>query len=181
MLHNFLNPLKQAIASLSNPQLLNLLLCGPRPGTSSNQPRITAWLLPGISKPSTSSSHLRLLYNSCSMALGITQVGAELGLYHLGKPRACIPSGQIQTMSEHHYPAPTQLILHRRQRLMVSGHSQLLKLAGLGKSLPLTCQEQTRLSYKRRVYSAHKKSTLPVGSLADREGCATGPYRIPTI
>ena len=89
------------------------------------------------------------------MALGITQVGAELGLYHLGKPRACIPSGQIQTMSEHHYPAPTQLILHRGWKFVVSAYSQSLQLTGLGKSLPMICQQQPRLNYKRKVYSVH--------------------------
>ena len=37
---------------------------------------------------------------------------------------------------------------------MVSGHSQSLQLSGLSTSLPLTCQQQPRLNYKRRVYPA---------------------------
>ena len=54
--------------------------------------------------------------------------------------------------------------------MVVSGHSQLLQLTGLGKSLPLTCQQQPRLNYKRRVYSAHTKDTLQVPSLGDCGG-----------
>ena len=140
-----------------SPQSPQLLLSGPRPGTSSSHPRFTAWLHLGSSKPSTSNSHLRLLYSPGRVAPGKTQVEADLGLHHLGNPRARAPSGQLQTTSEHHHPAPAQLIIHRGQRLVVSGHSQSLQLTGLGKSLPLTCQQQPRLNYKRRVYSAHMK------------------------
>ena len=86
--------------------------------TSSRQPRLTAWLCLGVSKTSTSSRHLRLLYSSGRVALGKTQVGADLGLHHSGNPRASIPSRQLQTMSEHHHLAPTQLILHGWQRLV---------------------------------------------------------------
>ena len=140
MLHIFLNPVKQATASIREPQPLYVLLSGSRPTTSSSQPRFTAWLYLGISKPSTSSNHLRLLYSSGRVASpGQTQVEADLGLYHLGNPRASVPSGQLQTMLVHHHPAHAQLILHRGWRLVVSGHSQSLKLTGLGKSLPLTC------------------------------------------
>ena len=64
---------------------------------------------------------------------------------------------------------------------MVSGHSQSLQLTGLGKSLPLTCQQQPRLNYKRRVYSGHTKGSPQVSSLGDRGGCATAPYRTLTI
>ena len=63
---------------------------------------------------------------------------------------------------------------------MVSGQIQSLQLTGLGKSLPLVCQQQPRLNYKRRVYSAHMKGTPQVPSSGDRGGCATGPYRTPT-
>ena len=148
--------------------------------TSSRQPRLTAWLCLGVSKTSTSSRHLRLLYSSGRVALGKTQVGADLGLHHSGNPRASIPSRQLQTMSEHHHLAPTQLILHGWQRLVVSGHSQSLELTGLGKSLPLTCQQQPRLNYKRRVHGAHTKGTPWVPTLGNRGGCATRPYRTPT-
>ena len=131
----------------------------PRPGPSSSQPRFTAWLHLGISKPSTSSSHLRLLYSSGRMAPGKTQVGADLGLHHLGNARGSTASRQLQIMLEHHHPAPAQLILHGGWRLVVSGHSQSLLLTGLGNFIPLICQQQSRLNYKRRVYSAHMKGT----------------------
>ena len=64
---------------------------------------------------------------------------------------------------------------------MVSGHCQSLQLTGLGKSLPLIRQQQPRLNYKRRVYSAHTKGTPQVPSLGGSGGCATGPYRTATI
>ena len=131
----------------------------PRPGTSSSQSRFTGWLCLGISEPSTSSNHLRLLYTLGRVALGKTQVGADLGLHHSENPRAIAPSGQLQTLLEQHHPAPAQLILHRGWRLVFSGHSQSLQLTGLGKSLLLTCQQQPRLNYKRRVYSANMKGT----------------------
>ena len=65
------------------PLLLYPLLSGPRPGTSNSQPRSTVWLHLGISKPSTSSSHLRLLYRSCGVAPDRKQVGTDTGLNHL--------------------------------------------------------------------------------------------------
>ena len=152
------------------------------PGTSRGQPRFTAWLHLGISKLSTSSSHLRLLYSSGRGALGRSQWGGEahLGLHHLGNPRTCAPSGQLQTTSEHHHPAPAQLILHGGQRLVVSGPSQSLQLPGLDKSLPLICQQQPRLNHKRMGYTAHMKDVPRVPSLGERGGCATGHYRTPT-
>ena len=147
---------------------------------SGSQTRFIAWFHLGISKPHTSSHHLRLLYSSGRVAPGKTQVGADLGLHHPGNPRANAPSGQLQSTSEHHHPVPVQLlILHREQRLVVSGHSQSLQLTGLGKSLPLIWQQQPRLNYKRRVYSAHTKSAPQVPSLGNRGGCATGSYRTP--
>ena len=60
---------------------------------------------------------------------------------------------------------------------MVSVHSQSLQLTGLGKSLPLICQKQPRLNYKRRVYSVHTMGAPQIPSLGDRGGCATGLYR----
>ena len=93
---------------------------------------------------------------------------------------ACVPIGQLQTISEHHYPAPAQLVFHRGCRLVVSCQSQSLQLTGLGKSLPLTCQHQPRLNYKWGVYCPHTKGMPLMPSLGDRGGCATGPYRTPT-
>ena len=180
MLHSFLNSIKQATADLSKPPGPYLLLSGPRPSTSSSQPIFIAWICLGISKPSTSSNHLRLLYSG-SMAPGKTQVAADPGLHHLGNPRACAGSGQLQTTSEHHHPAPAQLILHRGQRLVVSGHNQSLQLTGMGKSLPSICQQQSRLNYKRKVYSANMEVAPQVPSLGGRGGSATRLYRTPTI
>ena len=54
--------------------------------------------------------------------------------------------------------------------MVVSGHSQSLQLTGLGKSLPLTCQQQPRLNYKRRGYIAHTKGVPWIPSLGDRGG-----------
>ena len=146
ILHNFLNLHKQATDSLSE----SLLLSGPRTGTSSREPRFTAWLCLGISKPKTSNSHLRLLYSSDRVALCKTQVACLIWDTPVGGP-----SGHLQTTSEHHYPVPAQLILHRGQRLVISGHSQSLQLTGLGKSFPLFCQQQPRPNYKRRMCLAH--------------------------
>ena len=101
-------------------------------------------------------------------------------LHHSGNPRASVSSGQLQTMSEHHHPVPAPLILHRGQRSVLNGQSQSLQLIGLGKSLPLICQQQPIPSYKRKVYSAHMKGTSGVCRLGDRGGCAIGPYRTPT-
>ena len=166
MLHNFLNPLKYEIAGLCEPSAPPyLLLSGPRPSTSSSQPRFTGWLYLGISKPSTSSSHLRLLYRPGRVALGITRVGADHGLHHLGNPRVT---------SELHHTTPTQLILHGGQRLVVNGHSQSLQLTGLGKSLSLICQQQSRLKCKRRVYSAYMKGS-PQGPSMIREAVPLEP------
>ena len=124
MLDNFLNPSKPATAEVSQPQ----------PSTNSCHPEFIAWLCLGISKPSTSSSHLRLLYSSGRVALGKTQVGADLGLHHPGNPRVNTPSGQLQTTLEHHHPGPAQLILHRGQGFVVSGQSQSLQLAWVNPS-----------------------------------------------
>ena len=91
MLHNFLNPPKQATATQGAPIPPDHLLSGHRPGTSSSQPRFTAWLHLGISKPTTTNSHLRLLYRSGRVAPGKTQVEDDLGLHYPGKPRPAYP------------------------------------------------------------------------------------------
>ena len=114
----------------------------------------------GISKPSTSSSHLILLYSSGRVALGKTQVGADLGLNPLGNPRACAPTGQLQTMLEHHAPALAHLILLEGWRLVFSGQHQSYQLTGLSVSLPWTCQQQPRLNFKR-VYTQPTQRVHP--------------------
>ena len=178
LFHNFLKTLKQATAGLSEPSDPYLLLSGPRHSTNSSQPRSTAWLCLGISKYSTSSSHLRLLYSSGKGALGQNTGGGDLGQNHPGNPRACVPRGQLHTMLEHHHTATAQLIFHGGWRLVVSGYSQSLQMTSLDKSLPITCQQQPRLNYKRRMYSANMKGVPQVPSLGDRGGCSIGPYRI---
>ena len=42
---------------------------------------------------------------------------------------------------------------------MVSEHNQSLQLTCLDKFIPLICQQQPRLNYKRRVSSAHTRRT----------------------
>ena len=76
MLHNFLNHLRQATTSLSDPPAPVPFAKWPQPDTSSNQPRFMAWLCLGISNTSTSSSQLKLLCSSGRVALGKTQEGA---------------------------------------------------------------------------------------------------------
>ena len=71
---------KQQLASVSL-QPLYLLLSGPRQGTNRSQPRFTAWLTLRITKPSMSSSHLRLLYSSSKVAPGKTQVELILAYF----------------------------------------------------------------------------------------------------
>ena len=142
---------------LSNKQ--QLAAVSLRLHTGSSQPSFIVCLCLRISKPSTSSSHFRLLYRLGSVAPGKTRVGDDLGLFHTGHPRASVPTGQLQTTSKHHHPAPEQLILYREWKFVVSNHSQSLQLTGLGKSLPLTYQQQSRFNYKRSVYSAHTKGT----------------------
>ena len=72
--------------------------------------------------------------------------------------------------SEYHPPASAELILLRGRKLVVGGHSQSLQLIGLGKYLPLICQQQPSLNYKKKVYSAHRKGTTGVPSLGERGG-----------
>ena len=87
-------------------------------------------------------------------------MGAGIGLHHLGNPRANAPSGQLQSTSEHHHPVPVQLlILHRGQRLVVSGHSQSLQLTGLyipPIDLPTATKAQLQ---EEGVLSPHKGCT----------------------
>ena len=85
---------KQATAGLNEPQTQNW------------QPRFTVWLHLEISNPSKSMSHLRLLYSSGRVALGKTQVGAYVGLHHLGIPMASTPSGLPTDHVRPPFPCP---------------------------------------------------------------------------
>ena len=57
-------------------------------------------------------------------------------------------------------PPPCPCTADPPRRVDVGGQwsGQSLQLTGLGKSLQLTCQQKSRLNYKRRVYPAHKAS-----------------------
>ena len=80
----------------------------PGTGTSISQPRFTAWFLLENSKPSTSSSHLRWLYSLGRVAPGKTQMGADLGLYHLGTPGPMHPVDSYKSRQ-----GTATLLLHR--------------------------------------------------------------------
>ena len=109
------------------------------------------------------------------MALGKTQVRADLALNHPGNPRASTPSGQLQTTSECHHPDPAQLVLHGGRGLVVRGHSQSLQPTGLAKFLPLTCQRQSRLNYRRREHTAHTVGTPGLPVLVMEKAVPQGP------
>ena len=143
---------------------------------SSSQIRFTSQLCLGISKCSTTSRHLRLLYSSGRVPQAKQRWGLTLACAAQETPGPVHPVDSYRPRRST-APHPAQLILHRGWRLVVSGHSQSLQLTGLGKFLPLICQQQPRLNYKRTVYSAHIKGTPQVPSLGDKGGCATGPYR----
>ena len=150
---NCLNPLKQATSCLSE-----------RPAnTSSIQLRFTAWLSLGISEPSASCSHLRLLYNSGRVALSKTQVGADLGLHHLGNPRASTPSGQLQTTPEHHHPAPVQLVLPGAWSAEGGGQwsQPIFAVDRPGKIPPIDLPTATKSQLQEEgVHSPHEGCTL---------------------
>ena len=200
MLQIFLSLLKEAAAGMS--ELPYLLLSGPTNGTRSTWPLFTDWSWLGTSKPSTSSSRVQIMYSLCHVVPERTQAVTDGGLHLLGNPKACAPSGELQTTSEHHHSttptndtlkvwaqqipepwwskysvewAPPQLILHGGWRLVVSGHSQCLQLTGLGKSLPFMCQQQSRLNYKRRMYSVHMEDAPLKLSLGDKEAVPLDP------
>ena len=59
--------------------------------------------------------------------------------------------------------------------MVVTGHSQYLQLTGLGKSLPMTCQQQPSLNYKKRMYSAHTKGHLEYPALVIGEAVPLDP------
>ena len=63
-------------------------------------------------------------------------------------------------------PCPCMANLPWRVEVGGQCHSQSLQLTGLGKSLPLTCQQQSKLNYKRRVHPTHMKEPFQVPSLA---------------
>ena len=139
MLHNFLNPFKQQLASVS-PQSWYLLLSGPRHDTSSSQPRLTL----GFTWESPSPAQVPAI-SDCFIA----QAEWHWEKYRLGLTLVCTtwespePTHPVDSYRPHqstsNHPAPTQVIFHRGWMLVVSSHSQSLQLAGLSKFIPLIC------------------------------------------
>ena len=130
------------------------LMCGPGP----------LFFLCGPEKPKCWTPLLELMPTGPRQNTG----GGWPSSVLLEKPRTCAPSGQLQTVLEHH---PTTSTNHGVRWLLARGHSQFYQLSGLGKSLPLTCWQQARLTYKRRECSAHTKGATRVHSLGNGEAC----------
>ena len=137
-----------------NPQSPYLLLSGPRPGTNSSQTRVTAWLHLGNSKPIQGTA-----ISSCF----VVHAGWSWEEHRWELTLACtiqLTPGSVYPMDSHRpLGAPPffscKLILHGGWRMVVSSHSQSLQLTGLSKYLPLTCQQQSSINYKRMMYSSH--------------------------
>ena len=146
----------------------------PRPSTSNSQTRFTAWLHLGSPNPAqiaaisdcfTAQAEWPWAKHRWELTLAYTS-WETLGPAHpvdSYRPQGAPP------------PCPAQLILHRGQRLVLSSYSQSLQLTGLGKSLPLICQQQPRVNYKSRVYSAHTKGAPQVPSMGDGEAVPPDP------
>ena len=143
MNHNFLNPIKPAIASLSNTQLPYLLLIGPRLCTSSSQISFTSWLPLGISKPSTSSSHLRVLYSSCRVATAEYRWGLTLACLIRETPEPAQPGDRYRP-----HRRTTTLPPHSGSSMERGGWGsvvrQPLQLTDLGKSPPIDLPTATK-------------------------------------
>ena len=125
-------------------------------------------------------SDLLLLYNSRRVAPGKTQVGGDLGMHPPRKPLGLCTQW---TATDHiKAPPPCPCTSNPPQRAEIGGQwSQPVPAADWHGSIPpMTCQQQPRLNYKRRVGSAHRKGAPQVPSLSDRGGCVTGPYRTTT-
>ena len=128
--------------------------------------------------PAQVAAFCRLLFISCLVALGKTQKAVDLGMHLIGRPSASTPTGQLQTISKHHpttstndtlkqqvqqTPGPCQSnscsVVWVTAQLIIrsSWWSQSVLPAHplVGKSLTLMCQQQSKLSYNRRVYTVH--------------------------
>ena len=64
--------------------------------------------------PAPAAGISKSLYSLCQGVPDRTQVQADFSLYHPGKHRACAPSGELHTISEHHH-------LHKPWREVVAG------------------------------------------------------------
>ena len=90
--HNFLNPIKQATACLSESLAPIPLAKWPQAWLALAAAILEShlgfiWELPTPAQMAA----IRLLYRSCRVALGSTQVGADLGLHHLHNPENAHP------------------------------------------------------------------------------------------
>ena len=144
---------------------------------SSRQIKFTTWFHLGISKPSTSSSHLRLLYSSGWLPREKHRWRLTVACTTQETPG---PGHPVDSYSRAPPPCPCTADPPRRTEVGAQWSQPILAADCLGKSLHLIYQQQPKLNYKRRVYSAHMKGTSQVPSLGDRGVCATGPYRIHT-
>ena len=97
MLQTLLKSLKQAASGFSIPHTSHKVVLGPALAAADLSSKLGFTWDQAQHKWQPSQIALQLRQG----AWVITQVGADLGLHHLGNPRASTPSGQLQTMSEH--------------------------------------------------------------------------------
>ena len=88
MFQNFLNPLKQV--------------------TTKSNHHTSSWV---VLDQALAAGICILLYSLCQGDPHRAQVETGIGLHHLGKPKACTPSRQLQTTLDHH---TTTSIIHGR-------------------------------------------------------------------
>ena len=182
MFHNFLNLSKQVTAGPRKPPASIPLVKWSRPSTRSSQSRSTAWL---FTWESPSPAQVAAISDCFIVHAEWPQAEHSGDWFQPALPRKP-QSLCTQWTATHHVealpPCPCTADPPQRVEVGVSGHSQSLQLTGLGKYLPLTCQQHQRTTTRRgrRVYSAHMKGTSRVSSLGDRGSCATGPCRTPT-
>ena len=158
--------LKQAASGLSVPctfRYMDLTLAADDFGSQFG----FFWTPPSLAQVATTC---RLLFTSCQVALRRAQVAADFVQHIPGGARMSTPSGQLQTILKHH-PTLSQAT-HSRGRL--SRHQSPAKVSPAswggpctadppwwsqpvlavnwpgGKSLPLTCPQQSRLNYNRK-------------------------------
>ncbi|KAF6094687.1 hypothetical protein HJG60_011797 [Phyllostomus discolor] len=135
MLHNFLDPLRQATASRSEPPGLAL-------AAASLEPQLGfTWASPS---PALGTAISGGFIAYAEYPWDEHRLGLTLACTNWETPEpACIPSVHTQWTATGHVgalpPCPCKADLPRRVELD-GGHSQALQLIGLGKSGPLTCK-----------------------------------------
>ena len=145
--------------------------------------------------PGQVAATYRSLCSSFWVVPGEAQAVADLGLYLTGGLRASTPNGQLQTTLKHHPTTATSNTLK-------GGLSRHLSSAGVrpalqggilhcwssmvvaatpcshqpgGKSLPLMCQQQSRLNYNMRVYIANMEWHLECPAQMNRDVVSLDP------